>query len=252
MKTLITGASSGLGKEFAKILVNKYDELVLVGRNKEKLEETKNELLKINDKANIKIVSTDLCNKESCIELYNDNKGVDLLVNNAGFGDYGYFDETDLNKDISMIETNVLALHILLKLYLKEMVERNSGHILNTASVAGFFPGPLMSTYYATKNYVVSLSEGIREELKRKKSKVKISILCPGPVKTNFEVSANVKFNFNGVNSTYIANYAIKHLNRFYIVPQTKIKLARIGSKLFRKKTTAKILYKIQAKRKGA
>ena len=128
----------------------------------------------------------------------------------------------------------------------------NSGHILNTASIAGFFPGPLMSTYYATKNYVVSLSEGIREELRRKKSKVKISILCPGPVKTNFEVSANVKFNFKGVNSEYIAKYAIKHLNRFYIVPQTKIKLARFAGKIFSKKTSSKMLYKIQSKRKGA
>ena len=199
MKVLITGASSGIGREMAKLLTNDYDDFVLVGRNIERLEETKNQLLDIKSNLNIKIVSADLTDKNSCVNIHNDNKNVDLLINNAGFGDYGFFDETNLDKDISMIETNILSLHILTKLYLKDMVEKNSGHILNIASIAGFFPGPLMTTYYATKNYVVRLSEGIREELKRKKSKVKISILCPGPIKTNFENTANVKFNFNGV-----------------------------------------------------
>lgn len=250
MKALITGASSGIGRDLTRLLASKYKELIIVGRNIERLNELKNELT---EKNNIKIdvVALDLTKKENCIELFNNYKDIDLLVNNAGFGDYGFFDETSLEKDLLMIDTNITAMHILCKLYVTEMIKKNSGHILNTASIAGFLPGPLMTTYYATKNYVVKLSEGIREELRRKKSKVKISILCPGPVKTNFEVEANVKFNFNGVDSKYIANYAFKHMNRFYIVPQFKIKLLRFFTKFTTSKAQAKIVYKTQAKRKN-
>ena len=250
MKVLITGASSGIGREISLLLVDKYNEFVLVGRNKERLEETKNKLLEKKNTLNIKIASVDLTDKDSCINLYNDNKNVDLLINDAGFGDFGFFDETALDKDLAMIDTNIKALHILTKLYLNDMVKENKGHILNIASIAGFFPGPLMSTYYATKAYVLRLCEGIREELRRKKSNVKISVLCPGPVKTNFEHQANVKFNFNGVDSKYIAKYTVKHLNRFYIVPQFKIRLARFTSKLISNKTCAKVVYNVQSKRK--
>ncbi len=250
MKVLITGASSGIGREIALLLTDKYDEYVLVGRNEERLNETKKLLLEKKNTLNIKVVALDLTKEDSCVNLYNDNKGVDLLINDAGFGDFGFFDETELSKDIAMINTNITALHILTKLYIKDMVEKNSGHILNIASIAGFFPGPLMSTYYATKAYVTRLSEGIREELRRKKSKVKISILCPGPVKTNFEKEANVKFNFNGVDSKYIARYAVKHLNRFYIVPQFKVKAARFMSKLISSKRAARVVYSVQSKRK--
>ncbi len=250
MKVLITGASSGIGREISKLLTDKYDSFVLVGRNETRLNETKNDLLNINNNLNIKIVSTDLSIDQNCIDLYNDNKDVDLLINDAGFGDFGNFEETDLNKDILMINTNIKALHILTKLYVKDMIEKDSGHILNVASIAGFFPGPLMTTYYATKAYVKSLGEGIREELRRKKSKVKISILCPGPVKTNFEHAANVKFNFKGVDSKYIANYAVKHLNKFYIVPQFKIRAAIRFAKLLPNKTVAKVVYSVQSKRK--
>ena len=249
MKVLITGASSGIGREMIKLLANKYDEFVLVGRNKERLEETKIILLGINNTLKIETVPTDVSIKQNCINLYNNNKNVDLLINDAGFGDYGYFNETDLDKDLLMINTNISALHILTKLYLKDMVERNSGHILNVASIAGFLPGPLMATYYATKSYVVRLSEAIREELRRKKSKVKISILCPGPVKTNFEHQANVKFNFNGTDSKYIAKYAINHLHKFYIVPQAKIRAAKFFSKLVTNKAASKIVFNLQSKR---
>ena len=249
MKVLITGASSGIGREISLLLVEKYDEFVLVGRNKERLEETKNKLLEKKNTLNIKIESVDLTDKDTCINLYNNNKNVDFLINDAGFGDFGFYDETDLDKDLAMIDTNIKALHILTKLYLKDMVKENKGHILNIASIAGFFPGPLMSTYYATKAYVLRLSEGIREELRRKKSKVKISVLCPGPVKTNFEHQANVKFNFNGVDSRYIARYTVKHLKRFYIVPQFKVKMSRVMSKIFTNKQCAKVVYNVQSKR---
>ena len=207
MKALITGASSGIGKDMARILAQKNYELVLVARDIKKLEETKNELEKI---TKVEIISTDLSNEENCKELYKKVQNIDILINNAGFGDCGNFTKTSLEKDLNMIKTNIIAYHILTKLYLIDMKAKNQGKILNVASIAGFMPGPLMATYYATKNYVVRLSEAIREELKKEKSNVQISILCPGPVETNFNKVANVKFNLRKANSMNVAKYAIK------------------------------------------
>lgn len=247
MKVLITGASSGIGRDMARILSDKYEEMVLVGRNEDRLKQLKDELK--DSKANIKIIPIDLSNYDNCIKLYNENKNIDLLINSAGFGDCGNFSDTDLEKDINMINTNITALHILTKLYLKDMKKENSGHILNVASIAGFTTGPLMATYYATKNYVVKLSEAIKEELKKEKSKVKISILCPGPVDTNFNKRANVKFNLKGLNSYDVAKYALNHLNKFYIVPGIKIKVSRILSHLLPSSLLAKFVYKIQRRK---
>lgn len=242
MKALITGASSGMGREFARLLSKEYDELVLVARNKERLEELKKEL----STTNVEIISMDVSKEENCIKLHEKVKDVDLLINNAGFGDYGSFTETDLDKELLMIKTNITAYHILTKLYLKDMKKKNKGHILNVASIAGFLPGPLMSTYYATKSYVVRLSEGIREELKKEKSNVKISILCPGPVSTNFEKNANIGFKFNGMNSTKVCEYTLKHLNRFYIVPGFIMQSARIVAHIIPTTIAAKVVYKMQ------
>lgn len=244
MKALITGASSGIGREFAKILAAKGYDLVLVARDEEKLKELPKEL-----NTNTKIVSMDLSIEENCKKLHTENPNIDLLINNAGFGDCGNFTHTSLDKEISMINTNITAYHILTKLYLIDMKKVNKGHILNVASIAGFMPGPLMSTYYATKSYVVRLSESIREELKREKSSVKISILCPGPVKTNFTKVANVRFNLREANSYTVAKYAIDHLNRFYIVPGLDIKFARLGAKLFPSNLVAKVTYMVQKKK---
>lgn len=244
MKALITGASSGIGREFAKILASKGYELILVARDEDKLIELKNEL-----NVNTKVVSMDLSIKENCEKLHAENQNIDLLINNAGFGDCGNFSHTSLEKEISMINTNIVAYHILTKLYLIDMKKVNNGHILNVASIAGFMPGPLMSTYYATKSYVVRLSEGIREELNKEKSNVKISILCPGPVNTNFNKVANVKFSLKERNSNYIAKYAIDHLNRFYIVPGIDIKFARLGAKIVPSNLIAKITYKVQKRK---
>ena len=271
MKALITGASSGIGKDMAKILNQKGYNLVLVARDIEKLEQTKKELEKSvqneqtieNNKIEkayknskkatnkIEIIQMDLSEEQNCIELANKVKDIDILINNAGFGDCGRFSETDLNKDISMIKTNVIAYHILTKLYLKEMKKKNSGKILNVASIAGFMPGPLMATYYATKNYIVRLSEAIREELKKEKSKVQISILCPGPVETNFNKVANVKFSLREANNMQVAKYAIRKLEKgkFYIVPGIDVKLARFGAKIAPSNFVAKITYKVQKRK---
>ena len=246
MKALITGASSGIGRDIAINLSQKGYDLILVARNLERLEETKKQI-----KTNVELVSMDISNEENCKKLFQDHSDIDILVNNAGFGDCGHFEDTSLEKDIQMIRTNVIAYHILTKLYLKKMMKKNSGKILNVASIAGFIPGPLMATYYSTKAYVVRLSESIRTELKKQNSKVQISILCPGPVNTNFNKVADVEFALKGLSSKYVAKYAVEKLlkGKFYIVPGWKIKLAKIGAKLAPTNLVSKVSYKMQRRK---
>ena len=251
MKVLLTGASSGIGKDMAKILNKKGYDLVLVARDEEKLKNVKNELEKESNGNKIEIISMDLSVEANCTKLCEDVKDVDILINNAGFGDCGNFTKTDLEKEIKMIKTNIVAYHILMKEYLKQMKERGSGKILNVVSIAGFMPGPLMATYYATKAYVVRLSEAVREELKKEKSNVKISILCPGPVATNFNNVANVKFKLREANSFDVAKYAIKKMEKgkFYIVPGLDVKLGKIGAKIFPTNLVSKVAYRVQKRK---
>lgn len=229
MRALITGASSGIGRDMARYLAGLGWDLVIVARRNDLLEELKNEL-----ETDVKIECVDISNRENCEKLFENNKDIDLLVNNAGFGDFGEFDKTDLNKELSMIDTNIKALHILTKLYLQEMKKKNSGYILNVASIAGFMSGPLMATYYATKNYVVALSKAVNKELKKAGSNVHVSVLCPGPVSTNFDNVANVKFSLKALSSEYVAKYAIDKMlkNKVVIIPGKFIKLVYLGNKI--------------------
>ena len=246
MKALITGASSGIGRDIAINLSKKGYDLILVARDLEKLNEVKSKL-----HTNVEVVSMDVSNVENCKELHEKYQNIDILVNNAGFGDCGYFTKTSLDKELKMIDTNIVAYHVLTKLYLQDMKQKNSGKILNVASIAGFMPGPLMATYYSTKAYVVRLSEAIREELRREKSNVQISILCPGPVNTNFNKVADVQFALKGLSSEYVAKYAVDKLfkGKFYIVPGWKIKLARFGAKIAPNNFVAKICYNMQRRK---
>ena len=207
LKALVTGASSGIGKEMAYYLDKLGYDLILVARDKVKLEEVQNKLSKKS-----KIVIIDLANEKKIKDLYMlvKNENIDLLINNAGFGLFGDYEDVDLLKELEMIDVNVKAVHILTRMFLKDMDKRGSGRIINVASSAGLLKGgPLMSTYYATKSYVVSFSLAIYEELRRKNSNVKISVLCPGPVDTNFNNVAGVKFNIASLSARYVARYAI-------------------------------------------
>ena len=250
MKALITGASSGIGRDMARILAKKNYDLVLVARNEQKLKELEKEL-KENNNIKIKTISMDLSQEGNCLDLHKSVKDVDILINNAGFGDCGNFTHTELNKELSMIKTNIIAYHILTKLYLVDMKAKNSGKILNVASIAGFMPGPLMATYYSTKAYVVRLSESIREELRKEKSKVQISILCPGPVNTNFNNVANVKFHMREANSYNVAKFAIDKLlkGKFYIIPGLDVKAGMFFSHFVPSSFVAKITYMVQKKK---
>lgn len=250
MKALITGASSGIGRDMTRVLAEKGYNLVLVARNKESLENLADEIKKKN-KINVETITMDISIIENCKELHKRVENVDILINNAGFGDCGNFTKTSVDKEIAMINTNIIAYHILMKLYLVDMKKAQKGKILNVASIAGFMPGPLMATYYATKSYIVRISEAIREELKKEKSNVKISILCPGPVKTNFSKVANVKFYMKEANSMSVAKYAINKMEKgkFYIVPRIDVKFAKFGAKILPTPLISKISYMVQKRK---
>ena len=251
MKALITGASSGIGKELAKYLASLNYDLFLVARNTEKLEELKNEIKNVA----VRVITHDLSRKQDCIDLYEHTKdeNIDFVINNAGFGAYGKFTEVPLEKELELINTNITAVHILTKLYLQDMVKRNSGYILNVGSAAGFLAGPTFSSYYASKNYVVRLTQAIHEELRRDKINVGVSALCPGPVKTNFNDVANVKFCIRGLTPEYVAKYAIDKTfkKKMIITPGFEMKATKFLQHFASEKLLTRISYNVQMKKNG-
>lgn len=213
MKTvLITGASSGIGKELAHKYAQDKNNLFLVARNEKALLDIKNELESAYQ-VNVVIMSKDLGKDESAKEVYDyamqNNLQVTTLVNNAGFGDYGEFVKSDLEKQVNMINLNITTLTKLTHYFLKEMKNNNYGNIINLASVAAFMPGPQMSVYYATKAYVLSLTEALSEELKG--TNIYVTAICPGPTKTEFESNASVSFSSVKMQSvSEMVDYAYK------------------------------------------
>jgi short-subunit dehydrogenase len=179
---LVTGASAGLGVEFARQLSKRGHRLVLAARRKDRLEELAKEL------GNARAVAIDLSKSNSVGKLIADieenGETIDLLVNNAGFGLIGRFAELDAKRERQMIDLNVGALTELCRAAAPTMIRRKSGGILNVASTAAFQPGPKMAVYFATKAFVLSLSEALHEELKP--HGIKVSCLCPGPTRTEF------------------------------------------------------------------
>ena len=230
MRALITGASSGIGKFIALYLNDLGYELYLVSKSKKELDKVFKDI-----KGTITTIELDLSKEENCISLYEQlkNENIDILVNNAGFGDAGNFIETSLNKELDMINVNIKAYHILMKKFLQDFTKRGYGRILNVASMSGFMPGPYMATYYATKSYIIKISLAIYQELKEKNSNVKISIFCPGPVKTNFTKKAHVHFNINSLSAEEAAKIAINGMfkNKLIILPNN-MKLNYILTKI--------------------
>ncbi|MBI5002460.1 SDR family oxidoreductase [Candidatus Woesearchaeota archaeon] len=188
---LVTGASSGIGAAFAEIFAkNKYN-LILVARREKELNIIKKKCEQQSN-AQVKIIIKDLTHSKAPEEIYNEIKKenllVDILINNAGFGEYGSFYKTSWEKEAEMIQVNITALTALAKLFGQDMIQRKSGTIMNVSSVAAFLPGPLMSVYYATKAYVLSLSEALANDLEG--TGVKVIALCPGMTKTGFQDAA--------------------------------------------------------------
>ena len=188
MTALVTGASSGIGYELAKILARNGYNLVLVARSQKQLAELATELennYNISVYVLVKDLSKDGAAQEIFDELSKASIHVDVLVNNAGFTNYGFFTETNLQSELNMMHVNMISLMHLTKLFLPRMIERGEGKIMNVASIAAFLPGPLMANYYATKAYVLHFSEALLNELQG--SGVTVTALCPGPTQSGFQ-----------------------------------------------------------------
>ncbi|MEG2177613.1 MAG: SDR family NAD(P)-dependent oxidoreductase [Bacteroidales bacterium] len=243
MIALITGASSGLGHDMALYLSSLGYDLILVARRKERLEQLAQAV-----STNAQIIALDLALEENCYTLYEQvkNQNIDILINDAGYGLFGAFSQTPIKEDAGMIDINIKALHLLMKLFLNDMRARNAGYILNVASSAAFAPGPMMATYYASKAFVLRLSEAVYQELKEEHSKVVISTLCPGPVKTEFNKTASVSFKMKGMSSVEVSKYAIDSMfkKKLVIIPGFTMKMAKILATILPNKWILKVVYR--------
>lgn len=252
--TLITGASTGIGYELAKLFAKDRHNLILVARDEGKLETAKNELSKYN--VEVKILSLDLSKSEDIQGLFNyvemNKLNVDILVNNAGIGTFGDFSEIEWVKEEALIDINIKALTKLTKYFLPKIIECKNGGILNVASTAAFCSGPRMAAYYASKAYVLNLTEAIYEECKD--SGIKISCLCPGPVKTTFQDKAGIKKSESAkkylMDAEEVAKVSYKDFKKgkLIIIPGMKNKLLVIGNKLLPRRISRKIILKTNKK----
>lgn len=250
MKALITGASSGIGREIARLLSARGYELILCARREERLRQLAAELPTV-----CHIIAADVSDETECRLLYEAARGEDLeiVVNNAGFGLFGAFAQTDLDAELRMIDVNIRAVHLLTKLAVQDFVKRGHGYVLNVASSAGFLPGPLMATYYASKNYVLRLTQAIREELRRTGSGVQVCALCPGPVDTEFNKVAGVRFALGGLTAGRVAREAVDGMfaGKGVIVPGAAMKAMTLARHFAPDAVLARITYHFQHKKGG-
>ena len=248
MIALITGASSGIGRELAVELSSLGYDIIAVARRADRLEQLKNEL-----NTNVTVICCDLSDKTQCFELYEKTKdmNIDVVINNAGLGVFGKFCDTDIHKELDMISTNIAAVHILTKLFVQKFVAGGSGRILNVASSAGYMMGPFLSSYYASKAYVLRLSQAIDRELRQSGSKVRVQTLCPGPVQSEFDKVAQVKKSFDGLSAKYVAKYAVRKMlaGKSVIVPGFGMKMSLFASRFVPDKLLSLINYNIQKKK---
>ena len=254
MKALITGASSGLGRDMAAALSRRGYDIIAVARRRDRLEELKQEL-----NTNVEILCADVTDPAGVERIAQRLDEVDVFINNAGFGVFGDLCSSDLDAELRMIDTNVRAVHILTKLAAQKFKARNHGHILNVASIAAFFPGPLFSAYYGSKAYVFRLTQALHEELRQANSAVRVSVLCPGPVKTEFEQVAKVSFGRGDepgrdliiADSRKVAEYAVRQMLRgkLIIVPGTLMKIAVFFRRVLSETFLSRVLYLLQSKK---
>jgi short-subunit dehydrogenase len=246
---LITGGSGGIGLEIAKVLARKGFDLVLAARNRDALEAAAGQIEGKHD-VSVHVFAADLRRREAPEEifdfLHNENIAVEVLVNNAGFGLGGEFAETELTRELEMIQVNIAALTHLTKLFLPAMIKRRSGRILNVASTAAFQPGPLMAVYYATKAYVLSFSEALAEELRN--SGVTVTALCPGPTRTDFadvaQVGSSRLFSAFGVaDAADVASFGVSAMlhGRRVAIPGLRNKIIAQANRFAPRAVTAKV-----------
>ncbi len=212
MYALVTGASSGIGKALAKELAGIGYDLILVARRKDRMIKLKEELQK-DYPCTCLCVECDLSDSNNCISLFHKVKHypIKVVINNAGFGKTGDYSSTKLEDELAMVKTNIQAVHILTKLFANHM---KKGIILNVASIAAFYPIPMMSSYGATKSYVLNYSRAINYELKKQKKPVKVCVLCPGPVDTEFNQVAGADFSLKSMSPSKCAKIAIAGMRK--------------------------------------
>ena len=227
MYALVTGASAGIGLEIARYLAVKGYDLILTARREDRLQKVRRQIL----------------------DKYPDRK---VLVI-PGMGVYGRFLETDLEKELTLIDLNVTSVHILSKLFLRLMVKNGHGILLNVGSCAGFTSGPTFSSYYASKNYVVRLTEAIHEELRQAKSPVKVCCLCPGPVDTAFNDNSGVAVSGKQITAKQAAREGVDGAlkGKMLVIPGTKMKLVTVGSHILGEHLSTMINYHVQKKKAG-
>lgn len=248
--TLITGGTEGIGLELAQLFAIDKHNLIIVARNKDKLEDIK---VKFENKYKIivEIIQIDLCVDKSCekiIRIVEEKKFiVDNLINNAGIGSFGFFSEAEEGFEEKLININVIALTVLTKYFIKCMIRRGEGGILNVASTAAFTGGPKMSMYYSSKAYVLSLTEALHDEVKE--LGIRVSCLCPGPVKTSFQEKAGIKKSEKAkkylMSASKVAEEAYLGFTegKAIIVPGYKNKLLVLANKLIPRALSRKIIF---------
>jgi len=252
---LITGGSSGIGYELAKLFVKNNYNLVLVAKDSKKLQNAA-ETLK-DDGISILPIAKDLSGPDTPRQIYKllqkENITIDILVNNAGFATYGLFTDTDLEEELKELQVNIVSLTHLTKLFVRDMLKKREGKILNIASTAAFVPGPLMAVYYASKAYVLSFSEALSEELSN--TEVSVTTVCPGPTNTGFAKNANLEksklFKGKNMDASFVAQAAYEGLrkNKTIVIPGINNKLMTNFVKFVPKKIILKIVKKLQENR---
>lgn len=250
MLALVTGASSGIGYDIAYELALRGYDLIIVARREERLNNLKDRLEK-EFKIKVIVEPMDITNDKNIELLVSRYDNVDILINNAGFGICGFFNDINLETELDLIDLNIRTLHILTKSFLRKFKENNYGYILNVSSIASYMPGPKMATYYSSKSYVRTLTEAINYELKISKSNVKISVLCPGPTATEFDEVAKVNFRMGLTPSKKIARIAVNKMlkGKCVIIPEFKLKLMIFAMRFAPRNLVLKIVNRSQTKK---
>ena len=259
MYALVTGASAGIGKEIAKYLALLGYDLILTSRREDVLSKVRKQILKKYPERKVLVIPADLSEREECFRLFDracamaGEDSIDFVANNAGMGVYGLFLETDLDRELDLIDLNVTAVHILSKLFLRDMVKNGRGVLMNVGSCAGFMSGPTFSSYYASKNYVVRLTEAIHEELRRAKSPVKVSCLCPGPTDTAFNKNSGVTVSGKQIGVAQVAKEGVDGAlkGKMIVIPGRKMPVVVKASSLMGEHLSTRVNYLLQVKKAG-
>lgn len=256
LTALVTGASGGIGEELARLFAADGHDLVLVARSRDKLARLSAEL-KERHGIEARVLACDLARRETPREIFAeltaDGVTVDALVNNAGVGSYGLFVETDLQAELDLLQVNVVALTHLTKLFLKGMVARRRGYVMQVASTAAFQPGPLMAVYYASKAYVLHFSEALANECEG--TGVFVSALCPGPTETGFVAAAGMGdsklFDRAVMDARTVAVEGYRGLlkGRTIVIPGTRNRLLARSIGFFPRGLVTRVVRGIQEKR---